>query len=229
MTTTTTPTIKMTMNVKDVSSPVLLNSLHRQRGVALFMVMMVTLIIVALSVSLATGVFGEHKLSRSSADHAIARQGAEAALRDGEHDLNCDVWNETSQAFEFKSSTAGNKRSFCTQAIEACRQLGNLGVTTDNCDNGMQMMALSTSDGQLPNSKPMSACSVKFGLVTGQPQPAVDRLGAQPNTPIYSIEVFDYRITGGKGSTPIYRIRSRGYGRSETTTVDLEAIYRPCN
>ena len=59
---------------------------QRQEGVALFMVLMVTLVIVALSVSLATGVFSEYKISRNAADLAIARQAAEAALRDAEQE-----------------------------------------------------------------------------------------------------------------------------------------------
>jgi type IV pilus assembly protein PilX len=207
--------------------------LARQRGIALLMVMMVTLIIVALSVSLATGVFSEHKLSRSTADQAIARQGAEAALRDAEHDLNCDRWNAATNAFEFWSTADGNSRPYCVQRVEACRQLGNAGITS-TCTQGLRAMPLVDSSANLPVATSFIACSVPLGEITQQPVAALDGQVVQPSVPRYSIELFDYRPTGAKGSTPIYRIRARGYGLStsgdiSSTTVDLEAIYRPCN
>jgi type IV pilus assembly protein PilX len=215
--------------------------LAQQRGVALFMVLMVTLVIVALSVSLAVGVFGGQKSARSIADHAIARQAAEAALRDAELDLMCQQWNSATQSFAFNNSAAvgsTNPRSFCDKVIDRCNQIGSTG-RTPTCVNGLVNAPLSTN-GNVPaptESNPFatgSNCSVAYGSITLQPKFELSGLSqqTQPAPPRYSIEQFTYNPSGEVGKDlPAYRITARGYGRGNaaTTTVDLESIYRPCD
>jgi type IV pilus assembly protein PilX len=225
----------------------------RQRGVALFMVMMVTLIIVALSVSLATGVFGEHKLSRSSADQAIARQGAEAALRDAELDLSCKRWSAASNTFEVSNETSNppNVREHCASSLGNLSGLraaatvggasaGSVGDAAAGtaCVDGLRTMITVDSIGGLPAPTSLMGCSVILGTVTKQPALLLDGQGAQPSPPRYGIEVYTDTTNGSKLSSSstitIYRIHARGYGRStgsdvSTTTVDLEAVFRPHN
>lgn len=228
------------------------NTMKRQRGAALFMVLMVTLVIVALSVSLAVGVFGETKNARNAGDQAIARQGAEAALRDAEMDLSCMVWDGATKAFKFSSIANGNKREFCNKPIDSCVSRGAEGFTstctaydgtTLRATDGVVLAALNSeastcvplpgvpcgADTVKPTDFLPAACRVTFGAATGQPALAITGQVGAPTAPIYSIELLTYKPVGGAtGELPIYRIRARGYGRSASTSVDLESIYRPC-
>ncbi len=204
---------------------------QRQEGVALFMVLMVTLVIVALSVSLATGVFSEYKISRNAADLAIARQAAEAALRDAEQDVNCLAWDTNTKTFKFNSSVAStgvtaNVREYCAQAPKLCSQIGDAGVTA-TCSNGMLLKPLSAS-GAMPNATDIkdANCTVAFGTITQQPKLATI---PDANQPRYMIEVFRDPSVSGRGQMPVFRMLARGYGRDMSTSVDLESIYRPCD
>ncbi len=225
--------------------------LQHQRGIAMFFVLVITVIIVGLSISLATGVFSEHKIARATADQAIARQGAEAALRDAELDLMCLFWNGT--AFV---PNAASKRTFCTPpTLESGAQRGGTGVTNTSTgyvkangarfSDGIRTATLnlasaiceptpSTPCGAQAEIRPPDfippTCRTELGSFTAQP--ALDIAGlttAQPKTPIYCIELFlPTGASGGNtGVSPVYRIRARGYGRSDQTTVDLESLYRP--
>lgn len=204
---------------------------QRQEGVALFMVLMVTLVIVALSVSLATGVFSEYKISRNAADLAIARQAAEAALRDAEQDVNCLAWDANTKTFKFSTSistngSTANVREYCAQAPKLCSQIGDAGVTA-TCSNGMVLKPLSAS-GAMPTATDIkdANCTVVFGTITQQPKLATI---PEPNQPRYMIEVFRDPSVSGRGQMPVFRMLARGYGRDISTTVDLESIYRPCD
>jgi type IV pilus assembly protein PilX len=204
---------------------------QHQKGVALFMVLMVTLVIVALSVSLATGVFSEYKTSRNTADLAIARQAAEAALRDAEQDVNCMAWDVNTKTFKFNTSistngSTANVREYCAQAPKLCTQIGDAGVTA-TCANGMVLKPLSAS-GDMPNATNIkdANCTVAFGGVTGQPKLATI---PDANQPRYMIEVFRDPSMSGRGQMPVFRMLARGYGRDMSTSVDLESIYRPCD
>lgn len=208
---------------------------QRQKGVALFMVLMVTLVIVALSVSLATGVFSEYKISRNAADLAIARQAAEAALRDAEQDVNCLAWDANTKSFKFSTSisangSTANVREYCAQAPKLCSQIGDAGVTA-TCSNGMVLKPLSAS-GAMPNATDIkdANCTVAFGTITQQPKLAtIPATIPEPNQPRYMIEVFRDPSVSGRGQMPVFRMLARGYGRDMSTTVDLESIYRPCD
>lgn len=195
-------------------------ALKQQQGIALFMVIMVTLIIITLSVSIATGVFGEYKNTLSATDQAIARQGAEAALRDAELDIQGKLWNGS-------SFVDGNTRGLGAASIEACEQLGNAGVN-QTCSLGMVSMPLSIN-GSMPTPTDFNACSTLFGSVTQQANMTMSGQLVTPTLPRYSIEVFSHQPAGAKNATPIYRIRARGFGRNKLSMVDLESIYRPCN
>jgi Tfp pilus assembly protein PilX len=207
--------------------------LSRQSGVALFMVLMVLLVIIALSVSLAIGVFSEHRISRNTADSAIARQGAEAALRDAELDILCQAWNAGTNQFEFRSSIPGpsnpnpSPRSYCTQMPQTCTQIGSAGVDV-TCSNGMIAIPMSAGNSMPSSTTDFKNCKTNFGQFTGQPALQIAGLNSQPVTPYYTIEVYQDN-TGAKGIKPIFRIRSRGFGRDQNTTVDLESLYRPCD
>ena len=210
-------------------------ALARQRGAALFMVLMVTLVIVSLSVSMATGVFSEFKISRATADQSIARQGAEAAMRDAELDLNCQKWDPTAKAFAFHGVAAGNPRPYCDKPLQACTERGSTGAlsvcdTASGGNGGILEIPIVDASNNLPSTAFMG-CKVAFGSMTGQASLNAVATGVQPRAPEYSIEVFTHsaRSALGKATVPIYRIRARGYGRSESTTVDLESVYRPCD
>jgi type IV pilus assembly protein PilX len=211
------------------------NKLRTQRGVALLMVLMVTMVIVSLSVSLASSVLNDHRMSRNSADLAIARQAAEAALRDAEYDIMCQRWDTTSKKFVFHSNISGNANSglapspryYCNVPLESGKQIGTGGVT-NVCDKGMVLIPVS-SNGSVPagiNYNDLN-CFTEYGRITEQVDlNLLGVSGTQPNKPRYSIELFtDPQSTGV--TVPTFRITARGYGRNPSSTVDLQSIYRP--
>jgi type IV pilus assembly protein PilX len=193
--------------------------LSRQRGIALITVLMITLIIMVLSISLATGVFSEHRLSRNAADLAIARQAAEAALRDAEHDIACEQWNGN----QFVQNTTSNPH-------RCPLEVGKQSFNPQSCTDGWVTASLSTNSATapLPNYFSDSNCYREFGSVTNQPKFTLFGVvpSLQPQQPRYSIEVFN-KSTGGKVGITNYRITARGYGRNPNTTVDLQSIFRP--
>jgi type IV pilus assembly protein PilX len=224
--------------------------LAQQQGVALVVVLMMTLVIAALSVSLAMGVFGEHKLSRNAADVAIARQAAEAALRDAEHDLTCERWSTVKQDFvrintgvdaldpNYADSAVKNPdatRPWCNGAkVERAEQMGTSNEPNNQCKNGL--FKVSGSDGvDVMAAKNFvylkdaanGGCNIAFGTVTGQGKYDLLGLGTTPYTqPIYTIEEFS-NSNVGKGTVRSYRITARGYGRSANTVVDVQSVFRP--
>jgi type IV pilus assembly protein PilX len=206
--------------------------LAQQRGVALIMVLMVTLIIVGLSVSIATGVFSEQKFSRNSADHAIARQAAEAALRDAEVAILCQKWNASTKKYEFDASTgakaaSGNQAavaalSYCSSDPQLASQMGAAGATA-SCLNG-RVLAKKATTAETPTKFNLtdSGCSVAFGAVTGS-----TLLDGMATPPIYLIEVLLNNDTGNNSATPTFRITARGFGRNPNTAVTLESVFTP--
>lgn len=205
------------------SSFITLNTRTHQKGIALISVLMITLIIMALSVSLAINVFREHRLSRNAADLAIARQAAEAALRDAEHDIACEVWD-----------TATNKFIPNTIANYRCPlELGKQSFIPTACKDGWINAPISNTDTNPRLSTTYfsgsSPCYRTFGQTTKQPSFNILGINSnhlQPNQPRYFIEVFN-KSNGGKVGITNYRITARGYGRNPNTMVDLQSLFRP--
>jgi type IV pilus assembly protein PilX len=191
----------------------------QQQGVALITVLMITLIIMVLSVSLAVGVFSEHRLSRNAADLAIARQAAEAALRDAEHDIACEKWDASKNTFV---------EDLTTNPQRCPLQRGKQNYNPQACTAGWVTAPLSVNGVSPVTTKYFSNqnCYRTFGQVTGQPSFNILGVASNPNLPRYSIEVFS-KSNGGKVGITNYRITARGYGRNSTTTVDLQSIFRP--
>lgn len=191
----------------------------QQQGIALITVLMITLVIMVLSVSLSMGVFSEHRLSRNAADLAIARQAAEAALRDAEHDIACEKWDANENTFV---------EDLTTNPQRCPLQRGKQNYNPQACTAGWVTAPLSVNNVAPSATQYFSNinCYRTFGQVTGQS--AFNILGAvsSPNLPRYSIEVFS-KSNGGKVGITNYRITARGYGRNSTTTVDLQSIFRP--
>ncbi len=193
--------------------------ISQQQGVALITVLMITLVIMVLSVSLAVGVFSEHRLSRNAADLAIARQAAEAALRDAEHDIACEKWDTTTGTFV---------EDLTTNPQRCPLQRGKQNYNPQACTAGWVTAPLSVN-----NVAPLTTqyfsnknCYRTFGEVTKQSSFNILGAASNPKLPLYSIEVFS-KSNGGKMGITNYRITARGYGRSSTTTVDLQSIFRP--
>lgn len=191
----------------------------QQQGIALITVLMITLVIMALSVSLAMGVFSEHRLSRNAADLAIARQAAEAALRDAEHDIACEKWDTTTGTFV---------EDLTTNPQRCPLQRGKQNYNPQACTAGWVTAPLSVNNDTPSTTQYFSNqnCYRTFGEVTKQPSFNILGATSSPALPLYSIEVFN-KSNGGKVGITNYRITARGYGRNSTTTVDLQSIFRP--
>ncbi|MEN9911721.1 MAG: hypothetical protein RI956_165 [Pseudomonadota bacterium] len=191
----------------------------QQQGVALITVLMITLVIMVLSVSLAMGVFSEHRLSRNAADLAIARQAAEAALRDAEHDIACEKWDASKNAFV---------EDLMTNPQRCPLQRGKQNYNPQSCTAGWVTAPLSANNAAPSTTKYFSNqnCYRIFGDATKQPSFNILGATSSPRLPLYSIEVFN-KSNGGKVGITNYRITARGYGRNSTTTVDLQSIFRP--
>jgi type IV pilus assembly protein PilX len=188
----------------------------QQRGVALFMVLMVSLIVALLSIALASGMINETRTTMTLRDQTIARQAAEAALRDAERDIACLHTND-GQNFYFQI----DQRAHCTQdpAASVAESVGLSGTDgSGNCTEGFVL----ASGGAHAISYHTNSCFATYGSKTGQP--AFPLVGKQPR---YTIEVHGMD-SGKQGETaPLYRIRARGFGRNAYTQVDMEAIFRP--
>ncbi len=213
------------------------NTSSKQEGVALVVVM---IFIVALSMLAAYSVNSSslsQRLSRNQLDLQLAREAAEAALRDAETDLLlssdlirpgafCQRTNQRpvkDKIFQFTSSCDNGQ----CKKIDSFYETANF--STANASNKLGEPWWPTGNGGLWNdnlsTKPQSSGSnctfvgaVPYGVFTGRP--ALPGVSRQPE---YLIEHFDRNSFGGT----VFRITARGFGRGPSTEVVLQTYFKP--
>ena len=200
---------------------------HRsaQRGAALWTVVVLSLMLGLLALAQTSGVMSQFKSARNERDMAIARQAAEAALRDAEAEVTCQVWQSG-----VLTPTLATERpalgSHCDSLTPACTSLmpqqDRPGIRILGKSPPVAPAAIDWSQARGACSD--GACAVELGEKTSAS--ALSEVARQPK---YHVDVLDADLTGAPGAAvPLFRISARGYGATAATVVDLQEVYRPC-
>ncbi len=212
-----------------------------QRGLSLVIVLMFLLAITGITVwSARQSMLGEG-MSRNQLDLEVARQAAEAALRDAERDL----MNLTETIRPNASCTRGLDRpTIASDFTDTCT--GGLCFFPDaryassnwsDADSDHPTLAepwWPTSKAGLWNNtfddKPAPPVKDKCGFTGGVPLGTftgiapIQGVAVQPE---YLIEFFQKVSNGTYQVTNTYRITARGFGYTQRTQVVLQTIYIP--
>lgn len=217
-----------------------LQSNHRERGVALVVVMIFMLALTILAaLGVRTASTGE-KVARNQLDHQVARQAAEAALRDAERDLKLTTGNPMSGALcERGAARPVMEEGGVLYFNETCKagQCSLPIAAYESANYASAPAAGVTSEPWWPvargglwnnafNAKPSRElgainCTtftggVPLGTYTGAPP-----IAGVSRQPEYLIEVFQ------RGTDTYFRITSRGFGYDPATQVVLQSYFRP--
>lgn len=203
-----------------------------QMGAALFVVVLVSLVVSLMGAQLVNRLVFTQRGAMNEADLAIARENAEAALRDGEQDVRCRQWkvadDGTAGSYVFVENASrpqGQKRPHCDIQATDPTQNGSLGGAIGLCANGYITVRLDDPN-TLPPPAEIIKCRNAFGTITKAP--LVDfgtfSLATQP---YYTVEVLLLPNGQVGQNIPYYRIRATGFGRNNLTKITLESIFRP--
>jgi type IV pilus assembly protein PilX len=209
------------------------------------------LIIVLIFLSAITGLtiysvrqslFGEGT-ARNQMDSEVARQAAEAALRDAER----DIMNLTATTLTNASCTRGRDRPpIISDFTSDCVQGYCILPETDYADANWTDATSATTDAEpwwptgrggrwnntfagKPGRSPVTSTNcttftggVPFGTFTGTNP--IQGVAVQPE---YLVEAFVRRSPISRKETNYYRITARGFGYTQRTQVVLQTIYAP--
>jgi Tfp pilus assembly protein PilX len=225
-----------------LSRPVRRASGH-QTGAALFIVVVVSLIVTLMGVQLVNRLVFGQRSALFETDLVLARENAEAALRDGERDVMCLQWVVTASGsglgtgdFQFVPNSArtlaNTRRSHCDIQATNATQNGSLGGTLGACTSGYITVLLDDVS-TFPSPTTLNGCSNTIGSITRAPvvdfgtYATASAIWIPDSQPFYTVEVL-LMPNGQVGqSIPYYRIRGTGFGRNKFTRVTIESIFRP--
>lgn len=185
---------------------------QHQHGVVLMVALVFLVIITMLALTAMRTNIIEEKLAGNSRDSILAFQAAEAALRDGEKDI------QSGSRFVGETGFSQN----CTNGL-CLAQTDGTAIWQDMQDNGWLYGA---------DVGP----SIKYGTYTNQSAIAI--VVKQPR---YIIEVVTEKGSslvqkggyGNQGNQYVYRVTARGFGASvdssgnPTARVTLQSMYKP--
>ena len=181
---------------------------RREQGAALIVCMLMMLVLLMLGTSGAQIAIQEEKASRHELDRLVAFQAAEAALKDGEHDVE-----KLSRVEQFEMQGKSRAAGYC----EAGMNNPFLGLCRPAPPEVFPMWQKIDLDGQV--------ASVPYGYFTGRASAGADN--AVP--PGYLIEVLpQHPADEGRMDAlrdRIYRITAIGYGLKERTQVVLQSYF----
>jgi len=198
-------------------------------GIALPVVLMFLLIITISAVySIRRSTLSEG-ITRNQLDYEVARQSAEAALRDAERDLFASYTVKPTAALCDRSADRPLKDKLVAGLWETTCPKGQCRVSPDYLVSSNyatkanpQPWWPASKDGLWGNNENLANCSfsggVPIGTFTGTPN--VSGVARQPE---YLIEWID------RGSDPVMRITARGFGADLNTEVVLQSYVRPPN
>lgn len=196
-----------------------------QRGAALWTVVALSLLLGLLALAQTSGVMSQFKGARNERDMAIARQAAEAALRDAEAEVTCQVWQSgvlTPSLFIERPALG----SHCDSLTPSCPSLMPMqerpGIRILGKSPPVAPAAIDWT--QARGACGGADCAVELGEKT-----AASPLSEVAQQPRYHVDVLDADLTGTPGAAvPLFRISARGFGATTGTVVDLQEVYRPC-
>lgn len=191
-----------------------------QRGAALFVVVMVSMVVTLLGVQLVSQLTSNTRTAMGEQDVSWARMAAEAALRDAERDVSCQQWNGTAYVYwAYTNQTGGNPRAHCivnptSVGAKSSVALAKGPTGSEGCTKGMQLAPAAAASAA-------AVCpEIDYGEVTGAPALTVGSAS-------YAIDVISVSDGQVGQAVPYYRIRARGQGRNANTSVVLESVFRP--
>jgi len=199
------------------------------QGIALPVVLMFLLIITISAVySIRRSTLAEG-ITRNQLDYEVARQSAEAALRDAERDLFASYTVKPATALCDRSTDRPLKDKLVAGLWESTCPKGQCRVSPDYLVSSNyatkanpQPWWPASKNGLWGNNENLSNCSfsggVPIGTFTGTPN--VSGVARQPE---YLIEWID------RESDPVMRITARGFGADLNTEVVLQSYVRPPN
>ncbi|MDF1483652.1 PilX N-terminal domain-containing pilus assembly protein [Ramlibacter sp. H39-3-26] len=226
---------------------------RRQGGVALIVVLLFLVAIVGVTVWTVRQSMLSEGMARNQLDQEVARQAAEAALRDAERDIRLGTpppGVACTRPAAYRNNAKLIMPAFAADCAQGLCYKADDAYKTVSWDSASSDASLAEpwwptgKNGQWNDdaaSKPPSgSCAftgaVPLGTYTGiKPLPSVSK------QPEYLIEVFkrkDVRInaaesmvtsTGENASqwSTMYRITARGFGYSQMTQVVLQSIFFP--
>lgn len=223
----------------------------RQRGMALVMVMVFLVLITGIGVwGVKQSIFSEN-VARNQLDYLVAREAAEAALRDAERDLMNPSTALTASASCSRGDweiTAADFTSDCARGL--CILNDEVYATLDwsksspgevwwpRSKSGKWNNDLSEKPGRNPVTA--SNCNFKGGVPLGTFTGKTPLTGVA-RQPEYLIEYFkrknirinlDETQVSGLGEkpnqwSPMYRVTARGFGYSTKAQVLLQTVFFP--
>jgi type IV pilus assembly protein PilX len=179
-----------------------LNRPSKQRGVVLFVALILLVILSLLGVTAARMQTSEERMARNENNRQVGAQAAEAALRNAEAGINGGLFNA------FSGNTAGQYTLFAPNGSW---------VSAINWTNPAQLMSYTAAapfTGPPLSSLPASAQSPNY---------IVEQL------PAVTLPGDNIACTGYACPTPtvtVYRITAQGTGADQSTTSLLQSIYR---
>ena len=190
-----------------------------QRGVSLVISLLMLVVVLMLSISLANLALQGEKAARGDRDRQIALSSAEAALKDAEMDIDTQAQSSTGRSFLFDASSNLYFEDGCGKGD------GNL----------YQGLCLPASSGALPiwlsadiASDKGAGVGVKFGHFTGQTM--ITGMAFFPcKLPRYVIEAIPDVDAGQRADEKtkyVFRVTAIGFGASPETQVVLQSVYR---
>lgn len=210
-----------------------------QRGMVLYTVLIITLLMALVAMGLANTVLGEYRNARNSREMALARQAAEAALRDAEADITCKRWDTglgQMRYVAFDNTPSGNANPFCINANPVCTEMGPFAGAAGYRElTAADALAANSPTINWGNTCPaggLDNCVVNYGGKTLAPilplQHGASGTQNMVQQPQYHIFVDRESSPAVGVAAPIFRIRARGFASSAAVFAELEQVYKPC-
>jgi type IV pilus assembly protein PilX len=208
---------------------------NKQHGVALVVVMIFIVALTSIAILSSRNVSLSERVARNQLDAQVAREAAEAALRDAEFDLLL-----TSEALRTGAKCARTGLRPVSENISqftgTCSK-GQCGLPQSRYDTSNHATATATSNTGEPwweaakgglwndtlSTKPTvvgANCNFSGGVPYGTYSGRAELVGVS-RQPEYLIEYF--RI----GTNNLFRINARGFGRNPNTEIVLQSYFRP--
>ena len=203
----------------------------RQRGAVLVVTLIFLMVITILAITSLQVSTVEERMAGNLKDWNIAMQAAEAAMRDAEFDIY-GVCSVNIASCTLRNPVVTGETNFGNQsgaiAYNSCNQSSSYkgacmpGTPTYLSDGKPVYPVISSITTWGSSSVPLNP--VTYGTYTGAtalPSSGISGVAQQPQ---YVIEAM--RMPTDKGMKVLYRITSRGWGRSANTQVTLQSVFR---
>ncbi|MFZ6849858.1 pilus assembly PilX family protein [Undibacterium sp. RuRC25W] len=186
-------------------------------GFSLVISMVMLVVILLLSVSLAYLSLQSERAARNNRDRQVAMTAAEAALRDAESDIDSQasigrslIFDASSNLFFEEECARGDSNTYQGLCLPAGPGKAAVWLTVDIASDGAD------------------AASVQFGRFTGQKM-AIGRALFPSKLPRYLIEAVPDVEAGQRADDHmkyVFRITAIGFGSDSKTQVVLQSFYR---